>query len=161
MTAVGPSPSTSALRSPLVRPISSAAILVSPFANGTPSGPVTSTAAPASKLPDNPVTPTGSNDVPRSTIARCAPASTCSEPVEPTPKAIQSLRAERFASRATIAVPAPGTPAMASASTLSRCAAPITDRIPDHDAIFAADSFEAMPPCDISDADAPAIASRS
>ena len=75
-----------------------------------------------------------------------APSSTTIVPDEPTAKAIHSLRADSRLGLGCTTVPAPGVPATTSSSTPSREAWAITARTPDHAAILAAASFDAIPP---------------
>ncbi len=67
-------------------------------------------------------------------------------PLEPTAKAIQSLRAGSRFDFGWMTVPAPATPVTAASSTPSRDAWAMTAFTPDQAAILAAASFEAMPP---------------
>ncbi len=90
--------------------------------------------------------PAGSSDRPRSTRARRAPSSTTIVPDMARAKAIHSLRAGSRRSRGRTTVPMPGRPSTAPVSTPGRLAAAITARTPDHDAILAAASFDAIPP---------------
>ena len=60
-------------------------------------------------------------------------------------KAIHSLRADSLRRWASNVVPT-GSSAIAPASTAARAALAMTVRTPDHDAIRAASSFDAMPP---------------
>ena len=131
-----------------------------PLANTAPSGPAISTASSASKPPLTPVTPAGSSETPRSSRARLAPSSTTMMPIEPTAKAIHSLRAGSRRLRGTTTVPTPVPPDTASTSTFSRSAWAITARTPDHAAILAAASLEAMPPLPRSLPTPPAMRSR-
>ena len=106
-------------------------------------------------------TPAGSSDVPRSMSARRAPSSTT------------TCRTRRRRTRSRACGPAaagraaarrcrrPARPATAAASTPGRSAAAITARTPDHAAIRAAASFDAMPPLPRSDAGPPAAASSA
>ena len=82
----------------------------------------------------------------RSSSARRAPASTTTTPVAGSAKAIHSLRAASRFERGCTTVPTPETPRTASCRTPSRSAAAITVRTPDHAAMRAAASFDAIPP---------------
>ena len=82
-----------------------------PLANTWPSGPAISTASSTSKLPFTAVRRRpASSDTPRSSSARRAPSSTTIVPLDPTAKAIQSLRAGRRLALGCTTVPAPGSP---------------------------------------------------
>ena len=89
--------------------------------------------------------PAGKSDVPRSTSARRAPSSTTTAPSTLVANPIHSLRAGRFRLLGRNVVPT-ASPRTASTSTLGRDACAMTARTPAHDAMRAADSFDAMPP---------------
>ena len=139
----------SAVRRPATpRQASTAPTRTRPLANTPPSGPATSTASSASKRPS---TPTHAGRAAATRRARPAPGGPRRRPrpcpLDPTAKAIQSLRAgSRLRLGAARPCPTPGTPATASASTPSRSAAAMTARTPDQAAILAAATFDAMPP---------------
>ena len=132
-----------------------------PLANITRSAETISTASSASKAPSTAVTPAGSSDLPRSTTAARAPSSTTIRPAGRRAKAIQSLRAPSARRWGRKIVPTPGLPATASASTSGRRAEAMTTWEPDHTAIFAAASFEDMPPRLVQLAAPPARSSSS
>ena len=83
---------------------------------------------------------------PRVRAPGAAPASTTRVPVEPTAKAIQSLRAGRSRSWGNTTVPTPGAPGHGVGEHLLPRAAAMTVRTPDQAAILAAAILEAMPP---------------
>ena len=85
--------------------------------------------------------------------ARTAPASTVIRPDGGRANAIQSLRADRRRSRGRTIVPTPGDAVDGIEQHAGRDrAAAITARTPDHDAILAAASFDAIPPLPRADA---------
>ena len=110
-------------------------------------GPATSIASSARKSPFTPTTPAGSSDRLPSTSARRAPSSTSID-----------ARGRQRRTRSTACGPAGGVRAgarpcrrprrrrRASSSTPGRSAAAMTARTPDHDAMRAAATFDAMPP---------------
>ena len=84
--------------------------------------------------------------MPRPTSAARAPSSTTRCPDGALAKAIHNFRAGSRRSFASNVVPTASCAATASATTSGRSARAITARTPDHEAMRAAASFDAMPP---------------
>ena len=84
-----------------------------------------------------------------------------SDPRLATAKAIQDLRADRRSGRGWNVVPNPASSLTACTSACSACAGAITVVMPDHVAMRAAASFEAMPPLPTPERLAPATSTSS
>ena len=111
----------------------------------TPRVSTTSIVAPTSKFPVTCTTPAGNNDVPFEITASRAPSSITTEPEISEAKAIHNFREDNCRSWGRNLVPT-SLPVTAANTASLRCADAITAVTPDHDAIRAAASFDAIPP---------------